>query len=190
MISSEKINRVHEMGEYMKYVPFDVSKDDLYNVRSLYDGYVVGTPETFADSYDQVVYNHYTKTGKEAFSALESLARSLHDFNMRRCVKEFMTSRNPRKVVGVMGGHGLVRTEEMYRKIVIISKRLTERGFTMVSGGGPGAMEATHLGAWMAGRSDEDVDRAIAILAVAPKFDDERWLDTAIRVMLEFPQTE
>jgi predicted Rossmann-fold nucleotide-binding protein len=60
----------------------------------------------------------------------------------------------------------------------------------MVSGGGPGAMEATHLGAWMAGRSEEETDHAISILKEAPSFNDKRWLNTALQVMLEFPQEQ
>ena len=48
-------------------------------------------------------------------------------------------------------------------------------------------MEATHLGAWMAGRSGEEVDKALEILSGAPSFKDELWLDSAFRVMDLFP---
>lgn len=190
MITKEKFQRIHDVEQYLAYVPYDVARDCLYDGRSLYNGYVMGQPESFAETYDQIVYDHYRKTGPEAFSALEAMARSLHDHHMRRHVKDMLTARNPRRMVGVMGGHGLLRTDDMYRKIVLIAKRLTEGGFTMVTGGGPGAMEATHLGSWMAGRTVEEVDAALAMLQKAPKFDDERWLETALRVMLDYPQTE
>ena len=57
----------------------------------------------------------------------------------------------------------------------------------MVSGGGPGAMEATHLGAWMAGHTMEEVDAAMAVLAEAPSYQDALWLDTAMRVRTLYP---
>ncbi|MBR0260144.1 MAG: hypothetical protein IJQ49_07760 [Prevotella sp.] len=64
---------------------------------------------------------------------------------------------------------------------------MTELGFLMVSGGGPGAMEATHLGAWMAGRSDDEVEEALNIVASAPKYSDEGWISTAFEVMRRYP---
>ena len=60
----------------------------------------------------------------------------------------------------------------------------------MLSGGGPGAMEATHLGAWMAGYSDKDVEDALRIMSVAPKFGSSEWLSTAFEVIRKYPQTK
>ena len=56
------------------------------------------------------------------------------------------------KLVGVMGGHSLLRTDPMYRDIVHIGRELSREGFLMVTGGGPGAMEAAHVGAHFAYR--------------------------------------
>ena len=89
-----------------------------------------------------------------------------------------------------MGGHGLLRTDKAYLKIVLISKQLTEHGYLMVSGGGPGAMEATHLGAWMAGRLEADVYEAMKILVQAPAYTDTLWLDTAFQVRNRYPQAQ
>ena len=49
-------------------------------------------------------------------------------------------------------------------------------------------MEATHLGAWMAGRSQQEVDEAMAMLSPHPSFKDEGWLSSAFAVMERFPQ--
>ena len=87
-----------------------------------------------------------------------------------------------------MGGHSKRRNTPTYRSIVLLSKELTEKGSLMVTGGGPGVMEATHLGAWMAGRTIEEVDEALSILAKAPGFKDEGWLQTAFEVIKRFPQ--
>ena len=40
----------------------------------------------------------------------------------------------------------------------------------------------------MAGRSQEETDNAIDMLAVAPCFQDDGWLSTAFRVMAHYPQ--
>ena len=44
-----------------------------------------------------------------------------------------------------MGGHSILRSDAMYLQVVRLSKMLTEEGYLMLSGGGPGAMEATHV---------------------------------------------
>ena len=83
---------------------------------------------------------------------------------------------------------GLRRADQGYRKIAAISKRLTEKGKLMVSGGGPGAMEATHLGAWMAGRPTAELDEAIAILAKDDGDDTSLWVKSAFEVIQKYPQ--
>lgn len=50
-------------------------------------------------------------------------------------------------------------------------------------------MDATHLGAWMAGRTDEEVDEALRMLKSAPHFSDEGWITCALEVRNRFPQT-
>ena len=51
-------------------------------------------------------------------------------------------------------------------------------------------MEATHLGAWMAGRSTEEVDDALKLMAVAPSYKDAKWLSTAWLVIKLYPQKQ
>lgn len=163
---------------YLDLVPYEIGRKTLYTADDLYG----------PDQYDARVYDCYLHKGKHASSPKELMARSMHDYCIRKALEDFMDSRNPMKSVGVMGGHGLQRTEEQYRHIVSISKRLTEEGFLMITGGGPGAMEATHLGAWMAGRTDAEVQEALQMLAVTPCFKDEQWVTTAMAVRERFPQ--
>ena len=49
-------------------------------------------------------------------------------------------------------------------------------------------MEATHLGAWMASRSNKEVEDALKILSSAPTFKDKGWLSTAFKVKEKYPQ--
>lgn len=173
--------RFEEIGGtalYLDLVPYEIGRQTLYTADELYG----------PDNYDTQVYDCYLHKGKHANSTKELLARSIHDYCIRKALEDFMDGRNPLHTVGVMGGHGLQRTDAQYRQIVRISKQLTERGFLMISGGGPGAMEAAHLGAWMAGRTDEETDKALATLAAVPAFTDERWVEVAMEVRERFPQ--
>ena len=169
-------------------MPFDIFREHLYSAEDLYKGYQLGKPGSYKDCYDQQVYNHYLEKGKAASDIKETLARTLHDHSMTNAMNDFLAHFDERQVVGIMGGHGLLRTEAAYRKVVMVSKTLAENGCLMVSGGGPGAMEATHLGAWMAGRTEAETEDALAILQEAPSFKDKLWLDTALQVMNKYPQ--
>ncbi len=169
-------------------MPFDIFREHLYSAEDLYKGYQLGKPGSYKDCYDQQVYNHYLEKGKATSDIKETLARTLHDHSMTNAMNDFLAHFDERQVVGFMGGHGLLRTEAAYRQVVMVSKTLAENGCLMVSGGGPGAMEATHLGAWMAGRTEAETEDALAILQEAPSFKDKLWLDTALQVMNKYPQ--
>ncbi|MCR5131834.1 MAG: hypothetical protein K6C10_10300 [Prevotella sp.] len=190
MITALDYNEIEHIGRYLEEVPFDVSRRTLYSPFELYEGFNPEQNETKEKCYDSIVYQHYLANGKHATSAQEALARSLHDQSIMVALDHFMAEHNPKLNVGIMGGHSLLRTDETYRQIVLLSKQLTELGFLMLSGGGPGAMEATHLGAWLAGRSEEEVDDALRMLSVAPSFKDELWMASAFRVLNKYPQTK
>lgn len=173
---------------YMREVPYDVMPDSLYTASELYDQMCEGGTQRYEDCFDKKVYDHFIGTGKHANTEHEMFARALHDFSIGKHLDKYLKQYDRCKVVGVMGGHALLRTDSMYREIVLMSKQLTEHDSLMVTGGGPGAMEATHLGAWLAGRTADDVDVALSILAAAPSFRDEGWCNTAFEVIRRFPQ--
>lgn len=171
-------------------VPYNCFRNSLYDTSSLYSGYKTGCSESYASCFDGIVYKHYLEKGKTATDIKETLARTLHDHSISDALHEFLTHYDEKQVIGIMGGHGLLRTDKAYTKIVHISKRLTEHGYLMVSGGGPGAMEATHLGAWMAGRKQAEVYDALQVLSQAPSYKDPLWLDTAMSIHEKYPQTQ
>lgn len=188
MIRNISTDRLKTLLEYLNNVPFDVSPGKLYDAENLYSGYDPNRPETFAICLDSRIYQHFLEKGKQADTMEESMARTLHDHSVREAMREFLRKYDPRDCVGIMGGHALLRTDPAYRTIVSVSKKLTEQGVIMLSGGGPGAMEATHLGAWMAGRTDKEVDDALNMLEKAPSFRDEGWLQTAFAVRKKYQQ--
>lgn len=171
-------------------VPYNIYPNRLYNREDLYGEYQLGHPSSYEQTFDKVVYNHFIETGKEAFSINETLARRLHDHSITDALYDFLDSYDEKKVIAIMGGHGLARNTEDYKMVVHLSKKLTESSYLMTSGGGPGAMEATHVGAWFAGRSDEDLQKAFTILDKAPTFKHPLWMDTAMQVINNFPRGE
>jgi predicted Rossmann-fold nucleotide-binding protein len=67
--------------------------------------------------------------------------------------------------IGVMGGHSLWRHSSEYASIVWLCYQLCRSGFAVVTGGGPGAMEAANLGGYLFQRSHEEVEEALMIIA-------------------------
>lgn len=175
---------------YLDYVPYNVTAGGLYTPETLYSGYGLGHPESFRESYDQVVYRYYLETGKIPSSPYEALARSLHDHFVTMALYELLACFEPCRIVGVMGGSAMLRTDAAYRQIVEIAKRLTEDGTLMVNGGGPGAMEACCLGGRLAGRHQAEVDDALMRLREAPSPQDAGYIDRAFEVAAIYPQTE
>jgi len=161
-------------------IPFDPFRGSLYSVEDdLYAGYVIGQPGGYAATRDARIYAHFCATGRSnPPSILESLYRRLHDHGMSDALEESIAGH---RIVAIMGGHRLARDAEEYRAVALLGRALARASFVVVTGGGPGAMEAAHLGAWHAGRRDEDLDTALAILGHAPLYTPiEPWLDTDI----------
>ena len=189
MLKSNDLS-IESLSEYYKYlleVPYEVLPKRLYNTKDLFDVFDGDDPTSFDRCYDTRVYKHMIEKGLHPKNHWEMSARSMHDCRIRRCLQEFLGEYEQKYVVGIMGGHAMRRVDAAYRQTVEVSKCLTEKGYLMISGGGPGAMEATHLGAWMADRTDEEVDDAISILSKAPTFRDEGWMATAFEVIRKYP---
>lgn len=169
-------------------MPYQAFVNRLYDGRTLYKGYDWERDADFDKCFDSMVFRDYSAKGAHADCIREDLARTIHDHGITDAMYDFLAGFDEKDMVAVMGGHAMKRTDGSYRKVVLISKTLTEKGKVMVSGGGPGAMEATHLGAWMAGRSPEELEDALSILAEAPAFKDGGWLQTAFKVINKYPQ--
>jgi predicted Rossmann-fold nucleotide-binding protein len=170
----------------LPYVPY---RSSLYSPEELYGGFDPSRPESYAGTLDARVYAHWAAQGRgNSPSLLEMLAQRLHDHAITDAMEELLAGEGkPRKVVAIMGGHSMLRGQPDYRTVVVLARELTRRGFFMVSGGGPGAMEATHVGAWFARRSDAELEAGLAMLARAPSYKDREWLARAFEVRAAFP---
>lgn len=170
---------------------FPSHRSSLYDVKRLFNGYKGGLIDDYKRSYDYRVYKEFMKDGKLDTPLDVGLFRYLHDHSITDALYDKIRGR---KVVAVMGGHGMERQNPFYTKIACLSRILTQEGFIMVSGGGPGAMEATHLGAYFAERSEEELGEAIRTLSIRPKnakpekeYADEDWLQRAWAVREHYP---
>ena len=168
---------------------FSVHRNALYSVDELFEGFDLD--KTYADTYDASVYAQYVEQGKTARSIQVSLARRLHDHSITEALEDVILNQ---RVVAMMGGHGMERGDPFYKEVALLSRTLTRAGFLMVSGGGPGAMEATHLGAYFATREVQDLNAAIALLSPRPsggtpgqEYSDPDWLHRAWHVRNTFP---
>lgn len=171
----------------MTGLPFDVYRTHLYTYDELFDGFEADNPCSYGRTPDSQIYRHWKEAGRATPSSAKiALAQRLHDYSVHQAIARFMDGFNPDMVVAIMGGHSMARDSAEYRDIVFLSARLTRLGFLMISGGGPGAMEATHVGASMAYHSAEDIEAALVMLSDAPTYKDADWLGRAFDVMTRF----
>ena len=170
-------------------VPFKTSVAGLYTKEDLYNNIDCRNMETYYKTYDRIVYDHYNETGKgNPCSIYEALARRLHDHSVTDALMDKLDAVDPEKIIAIMGGHGLSRKSDDYFKIVKLAKILAEKGYFLLSGGGPGAMEATHLGVWFAEREMAELKDAMEILKKAPTYDHEGWLSAAFQLIEKYPR--
>jgi predicted Rossmann-fold nucleotide-binding protein len=158
-------------------VPFDPYRGALYSPDDLYDGLedgYAGTPDATSYAWSRLPR-----------SLDRTLAAALHDHAIDDALVDATESLD---LVGVLGGHALRRDEPGYRAAAVLGRDLA--GFCGVAtGGGPGAMEAANLGAWMSSHDASALDDALAVLAAAPSFADDvdGWARAAFTVRERWP---
>ena len=169
-------------------LPFNAYRPTMYKRTELFQGFDRHNPATYVDTPDARIYKHWLNNGRsETQDFMEAMARRLHDVSISDALLTKANEVDPQHRVAIMGGHSLARTSHHYKVIAEISRVLTRAGKMMFSGGGPGAMEATHLGALLADRDDQALDEALDILAHAPLYSDKYWLSAAFEVLEKFP---
>jgi predicted Rossmann-fold nucleotide-binding protein len=142
--------------------------------------------------YDTRVYDHFLAHGGAAPDIREALAQRLHDAGIDNALGKALTgwaaTHGPGGAVGIMGGHAEPRGSVPYRMAATLAWRLAGAARLIVTGGGPGVMEAANLGAYFAARPADELSAAIDMLAPAPDFlDHDAYTAAALAVRTKYP---
>jgi len=160
-------------------LPFDPYRSRLYDAAELYGA------GPYAGSPDAAIYAWSKGRGR---SLTDELAATLHDHAIGDALDDLLSSRNPRLVVGVMGGHALQRGEPTYAAAAELGATLTAAGKTVLTGGGPGSMEAANLGAYLSPWPGA-LSEALAVLSAAPSYRPsiQAWLQPTLGLRERWP---
>ena len=88
-------------------LPFDPYRAGLYDAVELY-----GSARSYRDSRDAAIYA-WARSAK-ARSLAGALGTTLHDHAITDALDDATETIDPRRVVGIMGGHALLRTDPAY----------------------------------------------------------------------------
>jgi hypothetical protein len=129
-------------------LPYQPIRQLLYNRTDLFEGFNATEAATWGKTLDFRIYKHFIQEGGHTpNNPYMGMMQALHDNSITHGIYKLI---GKRKVAAIMGNHKMGRDAAVYRDIALLARRLTGNGILMCTGGGPGAMEAAHLGALLA----------------------------------------
>lgn len=141
-------------------------------------------------SLDTHIYDWYVAKGGYSPDVEEALNQRLHDHAIEDALGDFIgesiETRLNHRLVGIMGGHGKARDSEAYRLSARVAWNLG-KDHLIVTGGGPGIMEAGNLGAYLSGEDEGVLDSALLMLSDAPTSEHPEYQQVAVEVCARFP---
>ena len=169
-------------------VPFNPYRSALYTPAELYSG-LAHAP--YEDLPDARIYHWSIQPGQK-HHVDSTLAAALHDHAIGDALDELTGTGSwaGKRLVGAMGGHAAQRGTADYDQAALLGRLLSRAGYAVATGGGPGAMEAANLGAYLSTADDAGLDTALGMLAAVPGFRPSvsAWARAAAAVVERFPE--
>jgi hypothetical protein len=137
---------------------------DLYTLDQLTEGFDPTKPRSILRTLSFRQYQGYYPIRKSATDLSRVRKASIHDAHISEALYRYLQTIRKRPI-GFMGGHGESRSTPAYEAIARLARVIAQAGFLVVSGGGPGIMEAAHAGAFFANASDAEFDAILLRLA-------------------------
>ncbi|MEL6673048.1 MAG: hypothetical protein AAFR61_12680 [Bacteroidota bacterium] len=168
------------------HLPYNPYRHSLYTWQELREGFT----DEDDQSTDRKIYDHFVASRFNP-DINEALSQRIHDHAIDDALRDLLgmdeKGMTAKKCVGIMGGHSTRRDDLYFHKTAHLAHQLAQAGFYVVSGGGPGIMEAANLGAYLGQYPATAVDDALAILEKAPTYQEALYDDQSLAVLEKYP---
>jgi predicted Rossmann-fold nucleotide-binding protein len=165
-------------------LPFDPFTPGLYTPDELFDSLAQGGE--YKNSLDRKVYESYINPDTKEERPVDAdvlLLRRLHDASISEALDDVLDDATRMRTVAIMGGHDVPRNEPTFATVARLALDLATSGYLVMTGGGPGLMEAGNLGAYCAGFPEpvKLLEETLAQLKGSPLYSDKNWLTDAYK---------